>query len=253
MFFKGKDEIITSENITDIVLIFSIRDNLLKSLYHLIHDVYNPTVAVSKKNNSKKEQGITDLKLTYTLAELENHLKAALNDSSQRVIQSPLDEFQYWLNVSQRAKSQSDRERADNFYKQFSPLVKLYQQMHVYSLSEIFEVIERTEEVYDDVWKELDVEPLYPQDQMEELLDVTGMTLLKAVQNRLSNIKVFEDAYIDVKEALKIALSVCERWSECCRSLTQTRWRNYRAHVWKDDEFIPKPVNDFAKRLKEVK
>jgi hypothetical protein len=156
---------------------FSIKDARIDLLYHLIHDVYNSTVSVKK---SSKKEDISDTKLASTLTELESHLKMTLRKSehgrsSQRVIISPLDEFQYWQEVSQRAKSSSDRERADNFYKQFLPLVKLYEQIHIHTFPELFEIIERTQDVYDDVWKQLEFEPLYPQERMQSLLDVTGL------------------------------------------------------------------------------
>lgn len=168
---------IREDNIQDVVLMFSIKDTMIDSLYHLIHDVYNPTVAVKK---SSKKEDINDTKLASTLTELESHLKMTLRKSdgrsSQRIIISPLDEFQYWQEIAQRAKSSSDRERADNFYKLFLPLVKLYEQIHIHIFSELFEIIERTQDVYDDVWKQIEFEPVYPQERMQTLMEVTGLS-----------------------------------------------------------------------------
>lgn len=78
------------------------------------------------------------------------------------------------------------------------------------------------------------------------------MTILKAVQNKLTKVKVFEDAYMDVKEALKNGISACERWTECCRNLTKSYWKNYGPHTWDGGEFVPKSVVNFSKRLREV-
>lgn len=78
------------------------------------------------------------------------------------------------------------------------------------------------------------------------------MVLLKAVQNKLTKFKVFEDSYMDVKEALKNGISACERWSECCKTLTKSYWKNYGPHTWDGSEFVSKSVINFSKRLREV-
>lgn len=78
------------------------------------------------------------------------------------------------------------------------------------------------------------------------------MTILKALLNRLTKIKVFEDNFSEVKELLKHSIAVCERWIECCHNLTGLYWRKSPTHKWEDDEFVPTSIVKYCKRLNEV-
>jgi dynein heavy chain 2 len=78
------------------------------------------------------------------------------------------------------------------------------------------------------------------------------MTILKSLLNRLAKVKPFDDNYGEVKELLKNALLVCDRWIECCQTLSGRLWKSSQAHKWEDDEFVPTSVVKYAKRLNEV-
>jgi len=78
------------------------------------------------------------------------------------------------------------------------------------------------------------------------------MTILKALLNKLTKIKIFEDNFNEVKELLKHSISVCERWIECCHSLTGRLWKASQTHKWENDEFIPISIVKYCKRLNEV-
>lgn len=252
VFFKAKPELITDENIKENILIYSIKDSPINSLYYLIHSVYSPSLSDGSKSNQ------IDSKLINAIAELESNLKVSIrkadeNSSGRKSAFSPVDEFQYWSEKSnEKSKKGDDRERAEYFAKLFYPLTKLYENMHNVSLNEIIEIIETTQDVYDDIWKQLEYEPPYPQDRMINLLEITGMALLKTIQVKLGKSKVFEDSFVEVKEALKNSIGICERWSDCCKILTKNFWKEYSAHKWSGDEFVPISINKYGQRLKEI-
>ncbi len=79
-----------------------------------------------------------------------------------------------------------------------------------------------------------------------------GMAFLKAIQKKLSNSKPFDDPFIDVKDLLKSSITVCERWSDCCKILTRNFWKTFVPHKWNGDEFAPVSILKFCQRLKEV-
>ena len=78
------------------------------------------------------------------------------------------------------------------------------------------------------------------------------MTILKAILNKLSKMRVFEDNFSDVKEVLKHSMSVCDRWIECCRNLTATIWKSCQYNKWEGKEFVPTSIVSYSKRLSEV-
>jgi hypothetical protein len=78
------------------------------------------------------------------------------------------------------------------------------------------------------------------------------MSILRALLNKLSKIKPFEDSYSEVKEALKHSINVCERWIQCCHNLTGRIWKASQTHKWEDERFSPVSIVEYCKRLNEV-
>ena len=105
IFFKTCDEPISAENMKKNILISSIIDSPIDTLFHLIHNVYSPVLQV---HQSKTYRGsdLFDIKLTSNLADLEANLKNAIKRSetgeSKKSTLTPLDEFQYWSDMAER-------------------------------------------------------------------------------------------------------------------------------------------------------
>jgi hypothetical protein len=119
-------------------------------------------------------------------------------------------------------------------------------------IHEILDTIEATQDSYDYIWQQTEFEPSYSQERMTNLLEITSVTILKAILNKLAKIKVFEDNFSDVKDNLKHAVAVCDRWMECCFNLTARLWKSSQTHKWANEEFVPTSIFKYCKRLNEV-
>lgn len=156
--------------------------------------------------------------------------------------------------MGERAKTKEARERALFFYTEFKNLIDAYKKLDSCALNEITEIIEATQDSYDYVWQQVDFDPPYSQDRMTNLLEITGMSILRALLNRLAKVKAFEafNNYSEIKEALKHAINVCERWIECCHNLTGRIWKSSQTHKWENEKFSPVAIVEYGKRLTEV-
>ena len=56
----------------------------------------------------------------------------------------------------------------------FQPMSREYQSLDSQSLLEVLELVEITQDCLDDVWKQTEHEPPYPQNRMKHLMDVIG-------------------------------------------------------------------------------
>lgn len=255
IFFKTCDEPIAPDNMKKNILISSIIDSPIDTLFHLIHNVYSPVLQVHQSKTSRGSD-IFDTKLTNNLADLESNLKNVLKRSetgeSKKSALTPLDEFQYWNDMSERGKSSEAKERAAFFYSEFQPLVKYFKKLDTCPIHEILEAIEATQDAYDYIWQQVEFEPNYSQERMTNLLEITSVTILKALLNKLAKIKPFDDSFSDVKDSLRHAIAVSERWMECCFNLTARLWRSSQTHKWVNDEFVPTSILKYCKRLNEV-
>lgn len=95
-------------------------------------------------------------------------------NQSKRSALSPLDEFQYWEEMSERGKTKESKERAAFFYGEFKNLIEPYKKLDTCPLNEIVEIIDATQDSYDYVWQQVDYEPPYSQDRMTNLLEITS-------------------------------------------------------------------------------
>lgn len=86
-------------------------------------------------------------------------------------ILNPLDEFQYWEDAMN--SSGPEGERAKCFYDIFKPLVKNYSRFENLTFEEFVDTLETTQDVFDEIWKQSEVDP-YPETKMKHLLDVVG-------------------------------------------------------------------------------
>lgn len=240
------------------ILISSIVDSPVDTLFYLIHNLYSPVIQHQQNQQSSRGMDVFDAKLTNNLVDLESILKIAIRrqetgESNKRSTLTPLDEFQYWSEMSERGKTKDSKERAAFFYDEFKQLINYYKKIDSCPIFEILEIIEATQDSYDYVWQQRDFEPPYSQDRMINLLEITGMTILKALLSKLAKVKPFEDNFSDVKEALKHSIAVCDRWIETCQNLTARLWKRSQTHKWENEPFNPTIIEKYCKRLNEVK
>jgi dynein heavy chain 2 len=178
IFYKAKEEAITPENMKTNILISSIVDSPVDTLFYLIHNVYSPAIQYQQQSTSKGSDAL-DTKLTNNLIDLETNLKTAIrksesSESNRRSALTPLDEFQYWADMAERGKTKDAKERAEFFYNEFKVLIDHYKKINSCPIQEICETIEVTQDSYDYIWQQIDYEPKYSQDRMINLLEITG-------------------------------------------------------------------------------
>lgn len=90
-------------------------------------------------------------------------------------ILTPADEFQFWSEVAMTGQRTDVRERARHFQELFQPISKDYGSgLDCLSMQDVLELIEMTLDVLDDLWKQSEFEPPYPENRMKHLMDIIG-------------------------------------------------------------------------------
>jgi dynein heavy chain 2 len=56
-----------------------------------------------------------------------------------------------------------------------------------------------------------------------------------------------------VKESLRSAMSICDRWQGVCETLTAQFWKHFKTHPWKGERYTPDNLKKLAERLEEVR
>ncbi|KAF3692878.1 Cytoplasmic dynein 2 heavy chain 1 [Channa argus] len=259
VFFKLHPTVITEDNLHQSLLVSSMLDSPINTLYQAVRQVFAPVLLKDERWRSEFDPKLADL-----LSELELGLGSVVRQSGGQPfakkgrieedvlgILTPNDEFQYWADLSDSAEKNIVRERASYFNEHFKPIQKVYTGLDGLSMSDVVDLVEQSRDILDDVWRQTDFEP-YPEARMVRLMDVIGGALGRYVQRKLSGIKIFEEPFVSVKENLRTGAAICEQWVVACEHLTGQVWKRQVLHPWKGNKHCPQTLSCLAKRLNEV-
>ncbi|KAA8593993.1 hypothetical protein FQN60_004827, partial [Etheostoma spectabile] len=259
VFFKLHPTVITEDNLHQSLLVSSMLESPINTLYQAIRQVFAPVLLKDEHWRSA-----FDPKLAGLLSELELGLGSVVRQSGAQSsanrgrkeedvlgILIPSDEFQYWDDLAESAEKNSVRQRATYFTEQFKPIKKEYCGLDSLSMPDVGDLLEQSKDILDDVWRQTDFEP-YPETRMVRLMDVIGGTLGRYVQRKLSGLKIFEEPFVSVRENLKTGVAICEHWVGVCEHLTGQVWKRHAPHPWKGNKHCPQTLHCLAKRLDEV-
>ncbi|NWH26647.1 DYHC2 protein, partial [Grus americana] len=258
VFFKLRPDVITEDNLHSNILVSSMLDSPINTLYQAVRQVFAP-VLLKDERWSKT----LDPKLQKLLSELEAGLSTVLRRSDPnytgtkfseddvRAILTPTDEFQFWIECAHHGSKWCSKERAAHFKDLFEDIAKDYYSLDSLSLFEVVDLVETTKDTVDGVWRQTEHDP-YPQPRMHNLLDVIGGSLGRYIQRKLAALNLWEDAFHSVKENLKAGILICEQWVSACEYLTGQLWQRYTLHPWKNEKYFPESLAKLGKRLDEV-
>ncbi|XP_058542508.1 cytoplasmic dynein 2 heavy chain 1 isoform X7 [Neofelis nebulosa] len=258
VFFKLRPEVITDQNLHSNILVSSMLESPINSLYQAVRQVFAPMLL-------KDQEWSRDLdpKLQNLLSELEaglgvvlrrsdtNLSKLKFKEDDTRGILTPSDEFQFWVEEAHRGSKQISRERAGYFKELFETIAREFYNLDSLSLLEVVDLVETTRDVVDDVWRQTEHDH-FPESRMLHLLDVIGGSFGRFVQKKLGTLNLWEDPYYLVKDHLRAGVSICEQWVIACNHLTGQMWQRYVPHPWKSEKYFPETLDRLGKRLEEV-
>ncbi|XP_034460809.1 cytoplasmic dynein 2 heavy chain 1 isoform X1 [Hippoglossus hippoglossus] len=259
VFFKLQPTVITEDNLDRSILVSSMLESPINTLYQAVRQVFAPVLLKDERWRSAFDPKLADL-----LSELELGLGSVVRQSGAQPsakkgreeedvlgILTPSDEFQYWADLSVSADKNNVIERATFFTEQFKPIQKEYGGLDGLSMSDVVDLVEQSRDALDDVWRQTDFEP-YPETRMVRLMDIIGGALGRYVQRKLSGLKIFEESFALVRENLRMGVTICEQWVAACDHLTGQVWKRYAPHAWKGNKHCPQTLHCLAKRLDEV-
>uniref|UniRef100_A0A452I6Q6 Uncharacterized protein n=1 Tax=Gopherus agassizii TaxID=38772 RepID=A0A452I6Q6_9SAUR len=251
VFFKLRPDAITEDNLHSNILVSSMLDSPINTLYQAVRQVFAPVLLKDEKWSRE-----FDPKLQSLLSELEIGLGTVLrrsdpNYSGTKFREDDVRGFQFWIERAHRGSKSCSKERASHFKDLFEAIARDYYNLDSLSLFEVVELVETTRDTVDDVWRQTEHDP-FPQPRMQNLLDVIGGSLGRFVQKKMGTLNLWEDAFHIVKENLKAGIMICEQWVAACDHLTGQLWQRYTPHLWKSEKYVPESLDKLGKRLDEV-
>ncbi len=260
VFFKLQPTVIVPDNVHTNIFMSSMLDSPVETLYHSVQKLFAPVLLNDSEWN-------IDPKIQVLLTELEAGLGSTLRrlgkggidldksysfDSNLAGILTPSDEFQYWSEASSASSKLTSRERAQYFQEIFQPIITNFANLDAMSFPDCLELVEITQDTLDDLWKQSEHSPPYPENRMKHLLEITSDSFGRFVQHKLAHLDIWGGAFNLVKSNLQDGLTLCEKWSSAGELLTAQFWKQYPLHQWKGSVFVSLSLSQLIQRFEEV-
>ena len=262
VFFKLQPTTIVPDNVHTNIFVSTMLDSPVDTLYHSVQKVFAPILLKDAKWNKK-----VDPKIQMLLTELEAGLGSTLRrfgkgnieldksysfDSNMAGILTPSDEFQYWSDAGISSSKLTSRERAQFFQEMFQPLVTNFANLDSLSFPDCLELVEVTQDTLDDLWKQSEHSPPYPEERMRHLLEIISDSFGRFVQHKLSSLDIWSGSFNHVRNSLQDGITLCEKWASAAEMLTSQFWKQYPLHQWKGSVFVSRTLSQLIQRFEEV-
>ncbi|KAK2099397.1 Cytoplasmic dynein 2 heavy chain 1 [Saguinus oedipus] len=251
VFFKLRPEVITDKNLHDNILVSSMLESPISSLYQAVRQVFAPVLLKDHEWSRN-----FDPKLQSLLSELEAGLGIVLRRSDTNLSKLKFKEDDTREKGGEKNVASIRVVTIEMDWAHFDHITRGTNTIEFCSLDslplpEVVDLVEAARDVVDDVWRQTEHDP-YPESRMLHLLDVMGGSFGRFVQKKLETLNLWEDPYYLVKGSLKAGISICEQWVLVCNHLTGQVWQRYVPHPWKNEKYFPETLDKLGKRLEEV-
>ena len=259
--FKLRPTVITHDNLHTNILITTLIDSPLDSLYHSLQKVFAPILVKEGQLSESIDPKIQDLvtQLEAGLGSVMRHqgregvasLKEQYGNEMLGIL-TVMDEYQFWVEMAETSNKLQAKERAQYFQELFQPLASQFKQLHSLPLDEAIDLVDTTQDQLDDVWKQTDHDPPFPEQHMGHLLELISGNFSRYIQRHLKDLDFWSGQFKQVHTSLHESLMLCDKWSGAAEDLTTKYWKQYTPHPWKEGPFVSETLTQLTQRIEEV-
>ena len=261
MAFKLRPIVITPNDLHTNILISSLLDSPLDSLYHSLQKVFAPILVkegqLSQSVNPKIQDLITQLEVglgSVMRQQRREDVAVSRGLSGQEIlgILTVMDEYQFWVESVESSTKLHSKERAQFFQEQFQALAAQFDKIDSLPFEEVIDLVDITQDCLDEVWKQTEHDPPYPEQHMTHLLEIISGNFSRYVQRHLKDLDVWSGQFKLVYSSLQDSLRLCDKWSGVAEALTTKFWKQFSAHQWKGTAFVSESLSLMTLRIEEV-
>ena len=163
------------------------------------------------------------------------------------------DEYRYWVEQAESSTRLQTKERAQYFQELLQPLASQFDRLDSLPLDEALELIDTGQDQLDDLWKQTDHDPAYPEERMLHLLEMVSGNLARFAQRHLKDLDFWSGQFKLVHTGLHECLMLCDKWAGAAEDLTTRFWKQFTAHPWKGGAFVSETLTQVTRRIEEVR
>jgi hypothetical protein len=92
-------------------------------------------------------------------------------------------------------------------------------------LGQITALVDQIQDALDQIWKDSNITPPYPQPRMEHFFKVTSKLLGARIEREFKAHDIWQASFSDVRVKLNECMRICRGWKERVHELTSAFWR----------------------------
>jgi len=218
----------------------------LQQLQLLLTQVYEPKLKSNNNNNAPLQLPLTVFHTALQKA-IQQYKSTHGSEDDVSDVHSVDQEISYWQ------RNNKDTDRSTTFISTLKRLLQCtttIQQMTTISREALIYQLEDIQEVLIELY-EADIEPMYQQARMRNLLSIVSTVLITTIQRQLSALDLwYRSTYTTVSQQLQSSIDVLTEWSSITQQLTQQEWKSTRR--WTGDAYQHPALVTLTTRLQSI-
>lgn len=250
---------ITAKEIANQVLVSTMRQSPLDSLYQYMKTVYEPLLVNESQVKGVSPQMktlISSLKsgLATTLRQGSTGHTASDEDNLEGIL-SPIDEIEFWSDIEkmniQTSRDEKLRQKAEAINKHFSKIAKPLYEIDSMELVKVNDLIDILYDTMDYIWTDEAINPSYGEERMKHFIKISTSTIGAKVEKELNSMDVWTSSFSDVRMKLNENMKICKTWKEKIADLTGSLWRA-ESNKWTGGTYYDPYLERLITRLSEI-
>lgn len=267
-----KNEPIEMGNIQAQIMISSIKQNAINSLYVLINKVYVPLLRQGDDDENAEAANKEGHALRDPLYSLRAGLRRTIRKGgtnlkkfdfdvdSFRGILEPQDEIETWQDLENAndvtRENEKLRRTAEIVSRHLAPLVKPFQDLPAAPLGSIVGYIDSIEDSLGNIWTDPDIFPPYPEARMGNTFRVISKAFGSRIEREFKESDVWQASFSDVRLKLNECMRICSKWKDTMAHLTKIQWKQKskggQDHPWKGSAYVDHYLENIIIRMNEI-
>lgn len=162
------------------------------------------------------------------------------------------EEFDYWSKLGNRYDQKPEvTDRAQQFAEHFKNINGHFSELSNKNFIEVVDILEVVQDSLDGVWKTIQF-AVYSESRMKHVFSIVGSTLASFIESKLPSSSIWKEDVTEVRESLRKALTVSEKWIQVTDTLTTRFWSGWDRHPWTSGKYEDPVTKQLTNRLEQI-
>ena len=168
-----------------------------------------------------------------------------------------MDEIECWQEIEREniasSSNESLRRKAEAINRYFQKVSSPISELDSLDLGQVSALVDNMQDALDQIWRDPEIHPPYPQDRMEHLFKVTTKALGARIEKEFKENDIWQSSFSDVRVKLNECMRICRGWKDRTTELTREFWRGQNErHKWNGKPFFDAYLENIIIRINVI-